>query len=63
MFDKLFASSTKMEAPTYPNLHQLIVDLENRVKLLELENAELSRKVANIQPVVYNLTTTDYSDK
>ncbi len=57
MFDKLFAPSIKTEEPTYPNLHEIIVNLEKRVEILEQENVELNKRVANIQPVVYNLTS------
>jgi len=57
MFDKLFSPSIKTEEPTYPNLHEIIINLEKRVEILEQENAELTRRVANIQPVVYNLTS------
>ena len=40
MFDWIFAPSIKSKEPTYPNLHEIIVDLESRVEKLEEENKD-----------------------
>ena len=59
MFDWIFAPSSKTVEPTYPNLHEIIVDLESRVEKLEEENKELDNRINKIQPVVYNITNKD----
>ena len=52
MFDWIFAPSSKTVEPTYPNLHEIIVDLESRVEKLEEENKDLDNRINKIQPVV-----------
>ena len=59
MFDWIFAPSSKTVEPTYPNLHEIIVDLESRVEKLEEENRHLHQMITKIQPVVYNITNKD----
>ena len=59
MFDWIFAPSSKTVEPTYPNLHEIIVDLESRVEKLEEENKDLYDRISKIQPVVYNITNKD----
>ena len=59
MFDWIFAPSSKTVEPTYPNLHEIIVDLESRVEMLEEQNKELHSMISKIQPVVYNITNKD----
>ena len=59
MFDWIFASNDKPKEPTYPNLHEIIVDLESRVEKLEEENKDLYDRINKIQPVVYNITNKD----
>ena len=59
MFDWIFASTDKPKEPTYPNLHEIIVDLESRVEKLEEENKDLDNRINKIQPVVYNITNKD----
>ena len=59
MFDWIFAPSIKSKEPTYPNLHEIIVDLESRVEKLEEENKDLDNRINKIQPVVYNITNKD----
>ena len=59
MFDWIFASTDKPKEPTYPNLHEIIVDLESRVEQLEEENKDLYDRINKIQPVVYNITNKD----
>ena len=59
MFDWIFAPSIKSKEPTYPNLHEIIVDLESRVEQLEEENKDLYDRINKIQPVVYNITNKD----
>ncbi len=59
MFDWIFAPSSKTVEPTYPNLHEIIVDLESRVEKLEEENKDLDNRINKIQPVVYNITNKD----
>jgi len=59
MFDWIFAPSSKTVEPTYPNLHEIIVDLESRVEKLEEENRYLHQMITKIQPVVYNITNKD----
>ena len=61
MFDRFFAPTIK-EVP-YPNLYDKIVNLEQRVEQLEEENIELNKKITNIQPVVYNITSKDQFTK
>ena len=61
MFDRFFAPTIK-EVP-YPNLHDKIVNLEKRVEQLEEENIELNKRITNIQPVVYNITSKDQFTK
>jgi chaperonin cofactor prefoldin len=59
MFDWIFAPSSKTVEPTYPNLHEIIVDLESRIEKLEEENKDLDNRINKIQPVVYNITNKD----
>ena len=59
MFDWIFAPSIKSKEPTYPNLHEIIVDLESRIEKLEEENKDLDNRINKIQPVVYNITNKD----
>ena len=59
MFDWIFASTDKPKEPTYPNLHEIIVDLESRIEKLEEENKDLDNRINKIQPVVYNITNKD----
>ena len=59
MFDWIFAPSIKSKEPTYPNLHEIIVDLKSRVEKLEEENRDLHQMITKIQPVVYNITNKD----
>ena len=59
MFDWIFAPSSKTVEPTYPNLHEIIVDLESRVERLEEENRDLYNMISKIQPVVYNINNKD----
>ena len=59
MFDWIFASTDKPKEPTYPNLHEIIVDPESRVERLEEENRYLHQMITKIQPVVYNITNKD----
>lgn len=59
MFDWIFAPSIKPQEPTYPNLQEIIVDLESRVEKLEEENRDLHQMITKIQPVVYNITNKD----
>ena len=59
MFDWIFAPSIKSKEPTYPNLHEIIVDLESRVEKLEEENKDLDNRINKIQPVVYNIINKD----
>ena len=59
MFDWIFAPSIKSKEPTYPNLHEIIVDLESRVEQLEEENKDLDNRINKIQPVVYNIINKD----
>ena len=59
MFDWIFASTDKSKEPTYPNLHEIIVDLESRIEKLEEENKDLDNRINKIKPVVYNITNKD----
>tara|TARA_Y100000356_G_C11186184_1_gene249560 strand:- start:83 stop:262 length:180 start_codon:yes stop_codon:yes gene_type:complete len=59
MFDWIFASNDKPKEPTYPNLHNMVVDLQSRVEMLEEQNKELHSMISKIQPVVYNITNKD----
>ena len=59
MFDWIFASTDKPKEPTYPNLHNMVIDLQSRVEMLEEQNKELHRMISKIQPVVYNITNKD----
>ncbi len=59
MFDWIFAPSIKSKEPTYPNLHEIILDLESRIEKLEEENKDLDNRINKIQPVVYNITNKD----
>ncbi len=59
MFDWIFASNDKPKEPTYPNLHNMVIDLQSRVEMLEEQNKELHSMISKIQPVVYNITNKD----
>ena len=59
MFDWIFASTDEPKELTYPNLHEIIVDLESRVERLEEENRDLYNMISKIQPVVYNIINKD----
>ena len=59
MFDWIFASTYKPKEPTYPNLHNMVIDLQSRVEMLEEQNKELHSMISKIQPVVYNITNKD----
>ena len=61
MFDRFFAPTIK--TPPSPSFYDIIVDLKKRVEQLEADNADLKMKINNIQPVVYNITSTDQSNK
>ncbi len=59
MFDWIFASNDKPKEPTYPNLYNMVVDLQSRIERLEKENRDLDNRINKIQPVVYNITNKD----
>ena len=59
MFDWIFASTDKPKEPTYPNLHNMVIDLQSRVEMLEEQNKELHSMISKIQLVVYNITNKD----
>ena len=61
MFDRFFAPSVK--STSSPSFYDIIIDLKKRVEQLEADNADIKMKINSIQPVVYNITSTDQSNK